>query len=154
MRFRLLVPRRFQDELLTHARRELPNECCGLLAGKVTTDHKGESVARVERCFPLINAAASPVEYLSDAHSMFAAVREMRAPELEILAVYHSHPTSHPVPSGTDLDRNYSEEVINFIISLAGDRPEIRAWWLKPDDYAEADWEWIEDDVEKTSRDG
>src|SRR2546426_9886549 len=118
MPFRLLVPRRFQDELLAHARRELPNECCGLLAGKVTTDRKGEPVARVERCFPLVNAAASPVEYLSDARSMFAAVREMRAHEheLEILAVYHSHPTSHPVPSGTDLDRNYSEEVINFII--------------------------------------
>jgi proteasome lid subunit RPN8/RPN11 len=93
--------------------------------------------------YPLGNAAASPREYLSDPHSMFAAVRDMRQQDLEVLAVYHSHPTSDAVPSRTDLERNYSPDVVNFIISLKTTPPQVRGWWLTDRDYREANWECV-----------
>jgi len=88
----------------------------------------------------LVNAAASPTEFLSDARGMFEAVREMRRQNIDILAVYHSHPTSAPIPSRTDRERNYSSEVVNFIISLHDEKPTARAWWLTEKDFHEADW--------------
>ena len=69
----------------------------------------------------------------------------MRRQGLEVLAVYHSHPTSEPVPSRTDLQRNYSPEVVNLIISLQSGQPTVRAWWLTEEAYREAEWELIEE---------
>ena len=45
----------------------------------------------------------------------------MRVRGLEMLAVYHSHPTSRPVPSRTDLERHGMENVVCMIVSLAVD---------------------------------
>jgi proteasome lid subunit RPN8/RPN11 len=90
--------------------------------------------------YPLVNVAASPTEFLSDARGMFEAVRDMRRQNIDILAVYHSHPTSAPIPSRTDRERNYSSEVMNFIISLHDEKPKARAWWLTEKDFREADW--------------
>ena len=46
-----------------------------------------------------------------------------------------------PVPSRRDLERNYSEQVVNLIIGLAGGEPEVRGWWLTATDYREAEFE-------------
>ncbi len=138
--FRLTLPRALLEEMVQHARTELPNECVGLLAGRLVDGEAGR-VGRVERRYSLVNAAASPREYLSDPKSMFAAMKDMWALGLDVLAVYHSHPTSPPVPSRTDLERNYSSEVVNFIISMLGAEPEIRGWWLTDRDYRDAEWE-------------
>jgi proteasome lid subunit RPN8/RPN11 len=128
--------------MVEHARAELPNECVGLLAGRLE-ETPGGRVGRVERRYPLINAAASPTEYLSDPRSMFNAVKDMGRHEVDVLAVYHSHPTSEPVPSRKDLAANYSPEVVNFIISLMGKEPEVRGWWLTDREYREAGWDCV-----------
>src|SRR5262245_485896 len=134
--------------MVAQAVAELPNECCGLLAGTAGSGQRAvgseqesfpASVRVVTQRYPLVSAAASPVEYLSDPQSMFAAVRDMRQRGIDILAVYHSHPTSDPVPSRTDLDRNYSPDVVNLIISLKGGTPEVRGWWLTADGFREAE---------------
>ena len=54
----------------------------------------------------------------------------MRGRDLQVLAVYHSHPTSEAVPSRTDLERNYSPEVVNLIVSLQTTEAVVRGWWL------------------------
>src|SRR5262245_60557524 len=136
MPFRLVVPCDLHEAMIAQALAERPNECCGLLAGVVA-----DGVGRVSRRYPLVNEAASPVEYLSEPRSLLQAHRDMWKSNLDVLAVYHSHPTSHPVPSRKDLERNFSEEVVNLIISLAQDPPRVRAWWLVASDYREADWE-------------
>jgi proteasome lid subunit RPN8/RPN11 len=129
---RLLIPRPIYSAMIAQALAEAPLECCGLLAGRD---------GRVVRQYPLVNAAASPVEYESDARGMFTAWRDMRQYDLDILAVYHSHPTSPPVPSRKDRERNYSELVVNLIISLQSVEPEMRGWWLSFSDHREAAWE-------------
>jgi hypothetical protein len=56
------------------------------------------------------------------------------------LAAYRSRPVSDPVPSKTDLERNHFEEVMHLIISLKADEPVMRGWWLREQDYREAEW--------------
>ena len=151
MAFRLHVARKFVEEVMAHALAEQPLECCGLLAGVVEEakrgENAGESVGRVLRRYPLVNAAASPREFLSDARSMFDACTDMRVRGLEMLAVYHSHPTSQPVPSRTDLERHGMENVVCMIVSLAAAPPEVRAWWLTETEYREAQWMVIDEPV-------
>ena len=135
MDFRLQIPQALYEEMIAHARAELPNECVGLLAGR-----PGGMV--VER-YPLINALADPRRFESDARSMFDAEKRRRVRELEFLAVYHSHPTSAPVPSETDLEFNYSEDVMSVIISLQTPEPVVQAYWLTTRAYRAAGFEVI-----------
>ena len=133
--FRLVIPRPIFDAMLAHAKADLPAECCGLLAGTIA-----DGVGRVTQHLPLVNALASPTEYESDPRSMLAAHKAMRAAGTDVLAVYHSHPTSDPVPSRRDLERNYSEQVVNLIIGLRTAEPDVRGWWLTADAAREAEW--------------
>jgi proteasome lid subunit RPN8/RPN11 len=135
----LLLPRQLYTTMVQHAQSAAPNECCGLLAGTLETN-----AIRVENCYPLVNEAASPIEYRSEPRSMFQAIKDMRKEGQEIVAIYHSHPTSEPIPSRTDLDRNYDPNVMNLIIGLAGPEPIVRAWWLSESASEEAVWEIVE----------
>ena len=132
--FRLELPREVYDAMIRQARAELPNECCGLLAGVVNA-----GVARVVRHFPLVNEAASPKEYRAT-EGLGEANRQRREAGLEFVAIYHSHPTSEPVPSRKDLAEFYWDGHMSLIISLAGAEPEVRGWWLTNVDYREGEW--------------
>jgi [CysO sulfur-carrier protein]-S-L-cysteine hydrolase len=146
-RYVLLVPRGLHAAMIEQAFAQRPRECCGLLAGT-----PGGPAIRATHLFPLTNAAEEPtIEYLSEAKSMFAADRAMRAANVEIVAVYHSHPTSAAVPSRKDCARNYSDHVLNLIISLKERQPEMRAWWLWSDGYEEGTWELADDDTKTDS---
>ena len=134
---RLTVPDLLLEEVIGHARREAPLECCGLLAGYVA-DGVGVVTAR----YPITNATPSETEYETDARDLLHAFRSMRERGVELLAIYHSHPASAPVPSRTDVERNtYGETAVHLIVSLTGAEPEARAWWLAEECYCEATFE-------------
>jgi [CysO sulfur-carrier protein]-S-L-cysteine hydrolase len=136
--FHLLLPRQLYNVMVDQAKAELPNECCGMLAGLWPAQGEPAVAAQI---YPLVNAAQSPFEYLSDAHSMFLAEKARREAALEFLAIYHSHPSSAAVPSKKDLERSYSKDVINFIISLKDDVPVMQGWWLTATEFRPAEWE-------------
>jgi proteasome lid subunit RPN8/RPN11 len=130
---KLQIPRPLYDDMIAQAVAELPNECCGLLAGRD---------GRVTQRYPLTNAMACPTRYESDARATFEAVKDMRKEGTEVLGIYHSHPVSDPIPSHTDLACNYyGSEVVHFIISLRTHPPVVRGWHLDADRYREAVWE-------------
>jgi proteasome lid subunit RPN8/RPN11 len=123
--------------MLADALAQLPNECCGLLAGAMVN-----GVGVVSRRFPLVNIAESPrTEYLSEPKSMLLAEKAMSAEGLDRLAVYHSHPTSDPIPSRKDRERNYEGTALNLIISFKDGQPNARIWWLINSDFFEGEWE-------------
>lgn len=135
--FRVRIPRALFAEMLGHARTELPHECCGFLAGMPD--------GLVTAVYSLVNEAASPVRYFAQAQSLLAAHQAMRAAGQEHLGIYHSHPTSAPLPSLFDLGDNfYGADIVHFIISLKGQEPEVRGWHLGELEYREAQWEIVE----------
>lgn len=131
----MCVPGVLLEGLIAHARADAPIECCGLLAG-----HIADGTATAVDRFAVANALRSPTDYLTDARGMFAAFRAMRERGLELLAIYHSHPTAAPVPSRRDLEHNsYGESLVHLIVGLAGTVPDVRAWWLGDGTYREAE---------------
>lgn len=131
----LAIPDSLLEELISHARTEAPLECCGLLAGVIS-----EGVGTVTARFAIQNESQSPTDYRTDARDMFAAFRAMRAGGLELLAIYHSHPTSAPGPSARDLAHNtYGESAVHVIVGLGGAEPEVRGWWLGDAGFRAAD---------------
>ncbi len=126
--------------MLDQAQAELPNECCGLLAGRLT-----DGVGRVEMRYPLVNELASPREYNAAPKSLIAADKDMRARGIDLLAIYHSHPTTAPAPSKKDLERNFYGMLVMFlIIGLKDAQPDVRGWWLAESDFREAIWDIID----------
>jgi proteasome lid subunit RPN8/RPN11 len=113
----LISPTAIAD-MLAHAREEAPRECCGLLVGT------GETVVRSVRARNLDTKAT---RYLIDPEDHFAAIRAARAERLEVIGAYHSHPSSAPVPSPTDIaEANSGPEFLYVIVSLVND--EVQAY--------------------------
>lgn len=144
MPFRLSLSRSIYTALLAHAQTEYPLECFGILGGMIEPGEGPRGV--VLGRYPMMNLAQSPTLFESDPRALLEVDRDLRRRVWELLAIYHSHPTSDPIPSRTDLDRHFYYESICLIVSLKGSEPSVRAWWLTPDSYREADWEILEEE--------
>src|SRR4029453_13621411 len=81
------------DAVIAHARRELPNECCGLLLGPSD---------QIDESYPALNLSASPTRFLIDPVDHFAAIRHARRSGRAVRGAYHSHPRGPSTPSATD----------------------------------------------------
>lgn len=105
----LYIPQAFLDEIIAHASREYPLECCGLLAGKYN---------KIIKVFPMKNTEKSPSSYFMDPAEQYQVFQQMEEEELELLAIYHSHPHSIAYPSQKDIDLAYYPDTFQIIISL------------------------------------
>ncbi len=85
---------------------------------------------RVTRILPAANVAENPaVEYLMDPHDQLRHFRTIEEQGLELLGIYHSHPTSPAYPSLTDLSMACYPEAVYVIVSLMkSDAPTLRAF--------------------------
>jgi len=84
------------DEIVAHARRDHPDEACGVVAGPAGSD-------RPERFVPMVNAARSPTFYEFDSLDLLKLYREMDERDEEPVVVYHSHTGTQAYPSRTDI---------------------------------------------------
>ena len=105
----LSIRAEFWQQIMEHARREYPLECCGILGGK-----KGE----IQKVYPVKNARQSPLAYQADPEEQFRALQDIEASGWEIVAIYHSHPASAPYPSPRDVDQAFYPEALYLIVSL------------------------------------
>jgi [CysO sulfur-carrier protein]-S-L-cysteine hydrolase len=112
------------DEMVAHAREDLPNECCGMVGGR------GDEATEVIR---VGNSAASPLRYEMDPQEQYNALRAIEDGGGELLAIYHSHTKSAAYPSQTDVNQAVSwPDQIYVIVSLADeDAPDVKAYLLK-----------------------
>jgi len=109
--------------MLAAAQKAAPCEACGLLAGK-----KGKAV----KFYELTNADASPAHFSMIPAEQFAALKDMRANGLEMLAAWHSHPATPARMSAEDLRLAYAPGLIHIILSLAlPGQPQICAFSIK-----------------------
>jgi proteasome lid subunit RPN8/RPN11 len=128
------LPADILDAMIEHARVAAPEECCGLIVGRAGI---------ATRCIPLRNELGSPVAYRADSRDLFHAFRSIRDEHLELMAIYHSHPTSPALPSRVDLAENYYGDVPRIIISLASEPPDVRAFRLHAGAFEELAYHWL-----------
>ena len=92
----LTISRDLRDKIVAHARKDHPDEACGVLAGPAGSD-------RPERFIAMTNAERSPTFYRFDSGEQFRVWRDMEDHDEEPVVIYHSHTATEAFPSRTDI---------------------------------------------------
>ena len=109
------------DEIIAYVDQHAPLEACGLLAGKT---------ARAEKMIGVLNQAQSPVRFVMDPYEQLHAFDWIDANGLDLVAIFHSHPTGPEVASPTDiLEAAYA--VVHVILSYKGTEWKARGFWIE-----------------------
>lgn len=90
----LELPRSFRAAIISHARRDHPDECCGIVTGRA-----GAAL----RVVPMLNAERSPTGFTFESGEWLQLNRRMDEADEEVLVVYHSHTMTPAEPSRTDI---------------------------------------------------
>jgi len=92
----LRIERATYDAIVAHAKKDHPDEACGVVVGPEGSD-------RPERFIAMVNAASSPTFYEFDPVDLLRLYKEMDANDEEPVVVYHSHTATEAYPSRTDI---------------------------------------------------
>jgi [CysO sulfur-carrier protein]-S-L-cysteine hydrolase len=92
----LTIDQATYDAIVAHAKRDHPDEACGIVAGPEGSD-------RPERLVEMVNAAGSPTFYEFDSTDLLRLYQDMDARDEEPVVVYHSHTATEAYPSRTDI---------------------------------------------------
>ena len=118
----LRIRRELVDEIVAHARRDHPDEACGVIAGPEGSD-------RPERFIPMLNAARSPTFYEFDSGDLLKLYREMDANDEVPVVIYHSHTATEAYPSRTDANIAAEPEAHYVLVSTRDpDSHEFRSY--------------------------
>jgi len=98
--------------VMRHARAELPNEACGLLAGSVAD-------GQASRFHPARNVEASPLRYNVHPEDLVRITFAIEDAGEELVAIFHSHTRSPAVPSATDRRTAMYPDAIYLLATLA-----------------------------------
>ena len=102
--------------MLAHAESALPNEACGLIAGREI-----DGVRHVEEVYPLTNIDASPEHFSMDPREQLVAVKDIRVKGLSLFGNFHSHPATPSRPSFEDI-RLARDPFASYLILSLSDR--------------------------------
>ena len=118
----LRLPREFVDQVLAHARRDHPDECCGIIAGK-----SGAATRVIE----MENAERSPTGFTFDSAEWLRVYRDVDDADEELLAVYHSHTATEAYPSRTDVLWSQHNEFGHWLlVSTRSEEDEVRSFTI------------------------
>ena len=116
----LELPQAMVDQVLAHARRDHPDECCGVIAGK-------DGVAT--RLFEMTNAERSPTGFVFDSAEWLRVYREIDDADEDFFAVYHSHTMTEAHPSRTDVLWSRETEFAHWLlVSTRAATDEVRSY--------------------------
>ena len=97
----LTIARSLYEKIIEHARKDHPDEACGVIAGQAGSD-------RPVRFIAMLNAERSPTFYRFDSLEQLRVWREMDDLDEEPVVIYHSHTATEAYPSRTDI--SYASE--------------------------------------------
>jgi [CysO sulfur-carrier protein]-S-L-cysteine hydrolase len=130
------IEKKYIDEMVSHARQEMPNECCGVLTGKV---------GGVIKLFRTTNSEHSPIRYSIEPNELIKIYQEMDAQGWDLLGIYHSHINHEAYPSPVDIKYAYFPQSFYIIISLIDStQPVVRAFNIIKGGITEQEIEIIE----------
>jgi [CysO sulfur-carrier protein]-S-L-cysteine hydrolase len=111
-----------RDAIVAHARRDHPDEACGIVAGPVGSGRAG-------RVVEMTNAARSMTQYEFEPAEQLRVYRELDDRDEEVVVVYHSHTATEAYPSRTDV-RYASQPDAHYVLVSTRDprEPELRSY--------------------------
>ncbi|MDQ2795991.1 MAG: M67 family metallopeptidase [Actinomycetota bacterium] len=110
----LSINRSLYDAIVAHARRDHPDEACGVIAGPEGSDQP-------ERFVPMLNAARSPTFYEFDSADLLQLYKQMAGNDEEPVVVYHSHTATEAYPSRTDISLAQEPNAHYVLVSTRSD---------------------------------
>jgi proteasome lid subunit RPN8/RPN11 len=124
-------PRALFEEVIEHAREDMPNECCGIVASD-----DGAAV----KVFRATNAEASPARYSLDPREQYRITMDIEEQGWDLGAIYHSHTRSEAYPSQTDVNLAFYPDALYVIVSVRDpDHPEVRAFRIADEQIEEVE---------------
>ncbi len=128
--------------IYSHAEHIYPEECCGILLGKI--DAESKLVVEVIATINTWEAAASVdnlntsddsnqtkhSRYTIDPRDIFAAQKRGRELQLQIVGFFHSHPNTAPIPSTCDRDRAWQVYSYPIVSVMQGKVNSMSSWVL------------------------
>ncbi len=109
------------NEMIHYVDERTPVEACGLLAGKN---------ARAEVMLGVLNQAQSEVRFEMDPREQLKALDWIDSHQLELVAIFHSHPAGPETASPTDI-AEAAYEVVHIILSRKDARWQARGFWIE-----------------------
>ena len=114
------------DTILEYAKKNLPEEACGLIGGTIENGDK-----HIKKIYLLTNIDHSNEHFSMDPKEQLAAVKDMRANGLVPLGNWHSHPSSPSRPSDEDIKLAYDPSASYMIMSLMAENPVINSFHIE-----------------------
>jgi proteasome lid subunit RPN8/RPN11 len=128
----ILLKAEAEKRIREEGERAYPNECCGFLLGRFSTDEEkqAELVLTVENSW---EAGEQYHRFVITPEDFMRAERDARQQKLEIVGIYHSHPDHPARPS--DYDREHALPFYSYLILAvkAGKAGELTSWELNSD---------------------
>jgi proteasome lid subunit RPN8/RPN11 len=121
---RISISRSQYEKMLSDVKHCMPEEACGIVAGR-----EGRAI----RVYVITNALHSPTAFRMDPQEQIRAFLDMEEDSLEMLAIYHSHPTGPDMPSETDRNEFAYPGVITLIWYPNDEDWQCRAYLIDKD---------------------
>jgi proteasome lid subunit RPN8/RPN11 len=125
------------DAVVAHARRDHPDECCGVIAGQAGV---------ATRVVPMTNAERSPTGFVFDPQEQLRVWRSLDDADEDLLVVYHSHTMTEAYPSRTDVRWSANTPGTSWLlVSTRSDQDEVRSFLIDDGVVAEEELVVVED---------
>ena len=109
--------------MIAHAKKDAPNECCGIIAG---------IDGRAKRLYRAVNAEASPYRYSVETKDLLRIHKDADSNDWEFLVIYHSHTHTEAYPSPTDVRLAAWPDAYYVLVSLMDEaKPVVRAYRIE-----------------------
>ncbi|WP_101846086.1 Mov34/MPN/PAD-1 family protein [Halobacillus sp. Marseille-P3879] len=122
----LIIPKNIYKQMISHGKNHLPFEVCGLLSGCQPC---------IKHNWPFVNEAKSVHRFYVSQSVVEKTLLQIKEKSEEVLAVYHSHPTTSPLPSSYDIAEHYDNAVKMIIISFKNSTPDIKCFKIYKHTY-------------------
>ncbi|NJO93480.1 MAG: M67 family metallopeptidase [Hydrococcus sp. RM1_1_31] len=126
------------EQICTHAKNTYPEECCGLLLGRIEDRDKFlTEIRQTENSWDAQITEYLPItpgdkrdRFIIDPKVMLPIQKEARDRNLTIIGIYHSHPDHSAIPS--EHDRAIAWQQYSYIIVSVqqGRIADLRSWTL------------------------
>ncbi len=127
----LIIDKSDFRRIIDHCTARLPDEACGILAGKGN---------KVKKIYLMTNAKPRPDYYEMDAEEQFRVMKDIRDSDSEMVGLFHSHPTGLAYPSRMDIEKaywpgsqlpNYPDAVYVIVSLVDRARPVVRGFSIE-----------------------